>query len=74
MTHENRVIHSINLDGDNICVDVFVRPDDSYGFDEFRCDPEDGRGWYSIGYHGEGRFDTSDDALAAAKRTVGWLE
>ncbi|ATG43292.1 hypothetical protein PhaeoP18_01333 [Phaeobacter piscinae] len=44
MAHINKVIRSINLDGELICTDIFQRPDGSYGFDEFRRDPEDGRG------------------------------
>lgn len=74
MAHTNKVIRSINLDGGMICVDVFVRPDGSYGFDEFCRDPEDGRGWYSIGHHGSARFKLFDDALAAAKNSVAWLK
>ena len=74
MAHENTIIHSINLDGDTICVDVFQRPDGSFGFDEFRRDPEDGRGWFSIGYHGADRFTTAQAALCEAKLRVGWLD
>lgn len=74
MAHANKVIHSINLPGDNICVDVFRRPDGTFGFDEFRRDPEDYRGWYSIGHHGAADFDTADAALGAAKAKVAWLE
>ncbi len=73
MAHTNKVIHSINLPGDNVCVDVFLRPDSTYGFDEFRRDPEDNRGWYSIGHYGAEVFDTADAALAEAKARVGWL-
>ena len=73
MAHTNKVIRSINLDGETICVDVFLRPDGSYGFDEFRRDPEDGRGWYSIGHHGAACFGTFDQAFAAAKEKVSWL-
>ena len=73
MAHTNKVIRSINLDGETICVDVFVRPDATYGFDEFRRDPEDGRGWYSIGRHGAASFETFDQALAEAKAKVSWL-
>lgn len=75
MAHKNTVIHSINLDGETICVDVFQRPDGSFGFDEFRRDPEDGRGWYSIGYHGEREkeFLSAEDALTEARRVVAWL-
>jgi len=74
VAHQNTVIWSVNLDGDTICVDVFRRSDGSFGFDEFRRDPEDGRGWFSIGHHSDRRFDDFDAAQAAACRDVGWLE
>ena len=73
MAHENKVIRSINLAGEMICVDLFQRPDGSYGFDEFRRDPEDGRGWYSIGHHSAARFESYEDALEQARATVEWL-
>ncbi|WP_224824083.1 hypothetical protein [Cognatishimia sp. MH4019] len=74
MAHENTVMLSVNLDGETVCVDIFQRPDGSFGFDEFRRDPEDMRGWFSIGYHGDKRFETAEDALNSAKDTVGWLD
>ncbi len=73
MAHTNKVIRSINLDGETICVDIFVRPDGSFGFDEFRRDPEDGRGWFSIGHYGTEKFETLDAAIDKAKLTVRWL-
>lgn len=73
MVQKNKVMQSINLDGDLVCVDVFQRPDGTFGFDEYRRDPEDGRGWYSIGHHADAVFDDQDTALAAARRAVGWL-
>jgi len=54
VTHVNKVIRSVSLEGDAICVDVFQRPDGSSGFDEYRRDPEDGRGWYSMAITGSG--------------------
>ncbi len=75
MAHVNKVIRSINLQGEMICVDLFLRTSGSYGFDEFRRDPEDsGRGWYSIGHHGAAEFPSFEAALAAACNTVAWLE
>ncbi len=73
MAHENQVVRSINLEGETICVDVFLRPDGTYGFEEFRRDPEDGRGWYPIGHHGAGIWQSQDTALAAACDAVHWL-
>jgi len=73
MAHENKVIRSFNLDGETVCVDVFQRPDGTYGFDEFRRDPEDTRGWYTIGHFGSATFDSYDRALTAARNAVHWL-
>jgi len=73
MAHANTVIRSINLPGETVCVDIFQRPDGSYGFDEFRRDPEDGRGWFSIGHHGHRIFETPEAALDAARGAVAWL-
>lgn len=73
MAHINKVVRSINLVGDCICVDIFRRPDGTYGFDEFRRDPEDGRGWYSIGHYGSEEFGSPGEALKQAKKTVSWL-
>ncbi len=74
MAHENKVIRSINLPGDHVCVDIFQRPDGSFGFDEYRRDPEDGRGWFSIGHHGAERFESVEAAIATAKKRISWLE
>lgn len=71
---ENTVLHSVNLSGDVICVDVFRRPDGTYGFEEFRRDPEDGRGWFAIGHHDHHIFTTEAQACQAACDTVGWLD
>lgn len=73
MGHTNKVIQSVNLAGDTICVDIFIRPDGSFGFDEFRRDIEDGRGWFSIGHHGQARFDSLASAQDAARNTVPWF-
>lgn len=74
MAHENKVLRSINADDrEALCVDIFRRPDGSYGFEEFRREPEDGRGWYPIGFHAERRFETEAEAMAAACTSVSWL-
>lgn len=74
MAHENKVIHSINLAGDTTCVDVFERPDGTFGFDEFRRDFEDMRGWFSIGHFDNRAFPTVKAALSDARKSIGWLE
>ena len=73
MAHDSTVIQSINLPGEAVCVDIFQRTDGSFGYDEFRRDPEDGRGWFSI-RHADGlTFDTAQAALDAAIQAVEWL-
>jgi hypothetical protein len=73
MAHINTVIHSFNLDGELRCVDIFRRPDGSFGFEEYRRDPEDNRGWFPVGFFADHRFGNATDALQEARRRIQWL-
>jgi len=73
MAHVNKVERSIETPDGGRCVDLFRRPDGSYGFEEYRRDPEDGSGWYPVGFHAETAFATQATALAEARQRVGWL-
>jgi len=55
------------------CVDIFLRPDGTYGFEEFRRDPEDGGFWTPVAYFSGQCYDTEAEALAAARERVPWL-
>jgi hypothetical protein len=55
------------------CVDVFVRPDGTFGFEEFRRDPEDMGTWTPVAYFSGGVFFSGEEALAAARESVRWL-
>jgi hypothetical protein len=55
------------------CVDIFRRPDETFGFEEFRRDPEDMGSWTPVAYYSERAFATEDDAVAAARVSVPWL-
>ncbi len=74
MTHENKVLRSIETPDGGRCVDIFVRPDATFGFEEFRRDSEDARGWFPIGNHGARIFPTEEDAFNEALSKVPWLE
>ena len=74
MAHINKVIRSINQVGEGLCVDLFQRPEGSFGFEEYRRDPEDPRGWYPVGYHSAEQFSSADEALQAARLKVAWLD
>lgn len=73
MAHTNKVMRSINTPDGGRCVDVFMRPDGTYGFEEFRRDAEDLSGWFAIGSHMGRNFDTEQDAFDQARVSVSWL-
>ncbi len=55
------------------CVDLFSRPDGSYGFEEFRRDVEDRGEWTPVQYYLGSTYASPEAALAAAARSVTWL-
>jgi hypothetical protein len=55
------------------CVDLFSRPDGSYGFEEFRRDVEDQGEWTPVQYYSGSAYMTQQVALAEAIRSVVWL-
>jgi hypothetical protein len=55
------------------CVDIFVRPDGTFGFKEFRRDPEDMGAWTPVAYYSSREFETEAEAFSAARATVPWL-
>lgn len=57
----------------NRCVDLFVRADGTFGFEEFRRDPEDCGKWTRIGHYSDDAHAARDDAMAAATASVPWL-
>ena len=57
----------------NRCVDVFARPDATYGFEEFRRDPEDLGAWTPLQYFSIRRYANADEATEAACVAVPWL-
>jgi hypothetical protein len=68
-----RAIATLHNEGGNRCVKIMRRSDGTFGFDEFRRDPEDAGGWMLVGYNRQGIFGTAEQATAAARSGVGWL-
>jgi hypothetical protein len=68
------VLSSIETFEGDRCVDIFQREDGSFGFDEFRRDPETKTGWFRTGHFEKDVFAVREDALAEAKRRVIWLD
>lgn len=73
MKRQRRVLQSINDETAQRCVDIFLRADGSFGFEEYRRDAEDARGWFATGGHASLIFQSQDDALKAARCAVAWL-
>ena len=69
----SRVVKSINNAVGDHCVDIFVRDDGSFGFEEFRRDHEDLRGWFSLRRYSSQTFGSLDAALGQAKLLITWL-
>ena len=68
-----RVVDSIQNREADYCVDIFVRDDGTFGFDEYRRDAEDGRGWFCLDRYSQLVFASAADALADARARVAWL-
>ena len=69
----NRVVESINNETGDLCVDIFIREDGSFGFEEFRRDPEDLRGWFPLRRYSTQSFASLDSALQQARLSVAWM-
>ncbi len=67
------VVASLHNDALDRCVDVVRRPDGTFGFKEFRRDPEDGGGWTLVWDNPGGIYATEAEATAAAKAGLAWL-
>jgi len=68
------VFESLEHPEANRCVDLFLRPDQTYGFEEFRRDPEDGGVWTPVQHFANQSFPSREEALNAARRLVRWLD
>lgn len=55
------------------CVDLFSRPNRTFGFEEFRRDPEDMGAWTPVSYYSSREYPTAHTALVAARQAVPWL-
>src|SRR5262245_14104807 len=67
------VFDSIENGDHDRCVDLFGRPDGSFGFEEFRRDVEDAGLWTPVAYYSGAAYASKDAALAAAANAVVWL-
>jgi hypothetical protein len=69
-----RVTASFNNPEGDHCVDIFARDDGTFGFEEYRRDHEDMKGWFSLHRYSSQVFPAQDEALARARATVIWMK
>jgi hypothetical protein len=55
------------------CVDLFSRPEGTFGFEEFRRDPEDRGAWTPVSYFSSRNYASRSDAMKSACQKVVWL-
>ncbi len=73
MSGKHVVLASLETRAADRCVDIFVRADGTFGFEEFRRDAEDGGPWRCLDRHAQRSFSTQHEALEAADASVPWL-
>lgn len=67
------VFDSIENGQHDRCVDLFRRPDGSFGFEEFRRDVEDAGAWTPVAYYSRAAYASKEAALEVAIMRVVWL-
>lgn len=67
------IMDSIENSERNRCVDIFRRADGSFGFEEWRREPEEPGRWFRARYHSHEVFDSPRATLVAARASVAWL-
>jgi hypothetical protein len=67
------VLQSLETDDGLRCVDLFRRPDGTFGYEEFRRDPEDCGVWTPVSFASGLRYPSLENARSAAAAAVKWL-
>ncbi len=67
------IVRSINNTDKSLCVDIFQREDNTFGFEEYRRDSETNEGWYKVGFFEDNIFSSEDEAYKNACKSVVWL-
>ena len=71
----SNVVATLHNDDADRCVKIMKQPDGTFGFQEFRRDPEDAGGWTLVSEaNPRGTFATEAQAVAAAEDDIAWLQ
>ena len=68
------VIRSINNSDQSLCVDIFKRNDNTFGFEEYRRDKETYEGWFKVNSYEHNIYSTEKEAFIYACKYVHWLK
>jgi hypothetical protein len=68
-----KVLRSVNNADGSLCVDIFLRDDGTFGFEQYRRDAEDPRGWYPISDLNGIVFIDEEAANTAAIEAISWF-
>jgi hypothetical protein len=67
------VLVSLETEDGLRCVDLFRRPDGTFGYEEFRRDPEDQGAWTPVRFASGLSYASLEQARVAAAEAVVWL-
>jgi len=73
LAHINKVWKSIETSDGSHCVDFFERPEQTFGFEEYRRDAEDLSGWFVIGNFSSRIFINKIDTIEVASILIPWI-
>ena len=73
MSKKPKVLDSFETADGIRCVDIFIREDGTYGFAEYRRDPENGSRRFTLRDFSGQVFGTREQALNAAQESIQWL-
>jgi len=68
-----KVLWSIETELGDRCVDIFIRPNKTFGFEEFRRDSEDMGTWTRVGGFSNLSFESEVEAIKEAKIQISWF-
>lgn len=68
-----RVLSSHQTPDASRCVDIFARPDGTFGFEAFRRDPEDLGAWTPVGSFSKRTYPSASAAVDAARQAAPWV-
>ena len=69
----SNVIATLHNNAGDRAVKIMRQPDGTFGFNEFRRDPEDAGGWTLTRANPRGTFASAVQAFTAAEDDVPWL-